>query len=319
MHLRTNVVSATALALALGLTACGTTTGGAGTRTSTSPAPTNASPVHRVPPAPWAWTTVAPHMAVATTDHSYVSFLWMDPAYLRFRFVPGYRWPEKSPRTAADKQAATWTGRVLAAFNGGFKLHDGVGGYYYLGHEVAPLLDGQASLVTYADGSMRIGAWNRDLRMTKDVVAVRQNLRPFIDGGTIQATPNDPPKTWGVTIHRTPFANRTLLGVLKDGSYVFEFAHRATPIMLAREALKVGVQFAIVLDMNGIWPTGFVYTHTGTHLIGMKINPNIERMPKLYMRPTDKDFIAVLAPASSAPLDTAATAPYAGAKAYTLQ
>ncbi len=243
----------------------------------------------------------------------------MDPTYLKFRLIPGYRWPEKSPRTAADKTARSWVDHMVAAFNGGFKLHDGVGGYYYRGQEMAPLMDGQASLVTYADGSMRIGAWNRDLQMGSDVIAVRQNLRPFIDGGVIQASPDDPPKTWGVTIHKTPYANRTLLGVLKDGSFVFEFAHRATPIMLAREGLKVGMQFAMILDMNGIWPTGFVYTHTKRHLIGMKINPNIERGPKLYLRPADKDFIAVLSTQISAPEVSAAVPTYPGARAYTLR
>ncbi len=308
------------LVVALTLSACGAQPTGLATGPTQPAASASAStPVNRVPPPPWAWTSVAPHISVATTDHAYVSFMWMDPAYLKFRFVPGYKWPEKSPRTAADKTPASWIAPMVAAFNGAFKLHDGVGGYYYRGTTVAPLMDGQASLVTYADGSLRIGAWNRDIQMSPEIVAVRQNLKPIIDGGVIQATPNDPPKTWGITIHQTPYANRTLLGVMKDGSFVFEFAHRASPMMLAREGLKVGIQFAIVLDMNGIWPTGFVYTPTPRHLIGMKINPYIVRMPKLYMQAPDKDFITVSTPSATAPVVASAPPTYPGAEAYRLK
>ncbi|MHB0928066.1 MAG: hypothetical protein ACYC3W_03965 [Candidatus Nanopelagicales bacterium] len=275
--------------------------------------------VARKPPAPFRWRTVAPHISVATTDHGYVSFMWMDPTKLKFRFIPGTMWPEKSPRTAADRNPGSWIPTMMAAFNGAFKLQDGVGGYYYRGREVAALRDGLASLVTYKDGSLRVGAWGRDLHMTPSVVAVRQNLKPIIDGGVSQVSKADTPKTWGITIHRTPYANRTLLGVLKDGSFIFEFAHRATPTMLANEAVHAGVQFAIALDMNGIWPTGYVYTHNTKHLYGVKINGIIERMPKLYMTTNNKDFIAVQSPTPIVPGNGMPVPTYPGAKVYTLR
>ena len=300
------------------LSACGPSATSAPMRSAT--ASTAATPVARTPQPPFKWTTVAPGMAVATTDHGFVSFLWMDPAKLKFRFIPGTMWPEKSPRTAADKHPASWIPQLVAAFNGGFKLKDGVGGYYYLGKEVAPLRDGLASLVTYKDGSLRIGAWGRDLQMAPDVVAVRQNLKPIIDGGVSQVSAaSDTPKTWGITIHHTPYANRTLLGVLKDGSFIFEFAHRATPTMLANEAVHAGVQFAIALDMNGMWPTGYVYTHNTKHLYGMKINGIIERTPKLYLATNNKDFIAVQSPTPIVPTNRLPVPTYPGAKVYTLR
>ena len=39
----------------------------------------------------------------------------------------------------------------------------------------------------YANGSVDIGAWGRDVSMTSQVVSVRQNLVPLVAGG--QPTP----------------------------------------------------------------------------------------------------------------------------------
>ena len=46
-----------------------------------------------------------------------------------------------------------------------------------------PLVDGAASLVIDADGSVTVGAWGSDVTMSPGVVAVRQNLVPLVEGG----------------------------------------------------------------------------------------------------------------------------------------
>ena len=50
-------------------------------------------------------------------------------------------------------------GRLLAAFNGGFKLSAGAGGYEQEGHVASPLRRGLASLVIDRSGRARIGVW----------------------------------------------------------------------------------------------------------------------------------------------------------------
>jgi len=50
-------------------------------------------------------------------------------------------------------------GRLLAAFNGGFKLGVGAGGYEQEGHVISPLGSGFASLVIDRSGRARIGIW----------------------------------------------------------------------------------------------------------------------------------------------------------------
>jgi len=249
----------------------------------------------RQPPAGIAWSHVSasPGLAVATVDGGNVTLMWMDPSLLRFRFVPGTKWPERSPMTAADSQSSTWTAHLVAAFNGGFKLSDHVGGYYYQGHVVAPLLNGDAALAVRRDGSLSVGVWGNDLTMSPDLVVVRENLHPIVLNGVSQAKASDTPTTWGLTLQHLRAVNRSALGQLADGSLVFVFGHLIIPQTVARELIAAGAQQAMMLDMNVTWPTGFLYSRTGGRFQGTKINPHIKRSPSIYLAQFEKDFVAV--------------------------
>lgn len=254
-------------------------------------------PTPLMPPPGLRWQSppASPHLEIATADHGNTSWLWMDTRFLRFRFLPGYTWPERSPRTTSDHNPATWVPAMVAAFNGGFKLTDHVGGYYYLGRTVAPLRRGFASMVFYRDGSLRVGVWGSDLHMTPDVLAVRQNLRPLVLDGRAQTRTSDTQSTWGYNmVHGWWIANRSALGMRADGSLVFVYGHHRTPSQLARSLVRAGARTAIALDMNGWWPTGFVYAHYRSHIVGAKINTHIERQPAVYLDTYSKDFVAVL-------------------------
>ncbi len=302
-HRITSVIGAGVVAIALA--ACGSTA-----PTPTAPtAPRQPAPLAPQPPVRWKRSPASPYLAVGTTNHGYVSFLWMDPTHLQYRFIPGTQWPEGSPHTKADRRPSSWTSTIVAAFDGGFKLTDHTGGYYYRGHEVSPLRDGLASLAVWSDGSLHLGVWGRDLHMTKDTIAVRQNLPPILDNGVVQTSPSDGPNTWGHAIRNTLWANRSALGVTADGALIFIFAHRASPEGLARELRFAGARFGMVLDMNGTWPAVYVYQHTGGHIVGKAINAYVGRPPSSYLQPYSKDFIAVRERTTPAtPTSAAATA-----------
>ena len=243
----------------------------------------------------WRMPPASPHLAVATADHGATSWLWMDPQYLRFRFLPGYTRPEGGPRTRADHNPATWVPAMVAAFNGGYKLSDHVGGYYYLGHTVSPLRRGYASMVFYRDGTMRVGVWGWNVHMTPDVVAVRQNMKPLVWRGVSQTHATDTQSTWGFNmVHGWWIANRSALGMRADGSLVFVYGHHLTPSQMAQRLIRAGVRTAIALDMNGWWPTGFLYSHYRSHIVGAKINSFIQRSPSVYLDTYSSDFVAVL-------------------------
>jgi hypothetical protein len=247
------------------------------------------------PPAGPSWHAAPGSTAVqvATLPGGNVSFLWMDPARLRFRYVPGYAVPEGSPATKADSTPSTWVPQMLAGFDSGYKLSDHVGGYYYRGRTVAPLRAGLASLVIGTDGSLSVGTWGRDISMTPTTLVVRQNLGPLVLDGVSQAKATDRPRTWGISNGNRPRANRSALGRLPDGSLVFVFAHDVTAAGLADALVSLGVREAIDLDMNISWPTGFVYSHEGGKVVGHKINPHIVRSPSTYLSRFKKDFVVV--------------------------
>jgi len=75
-------------------------------------------------------------------------------------------------------------GRLLAAFNGGFKLSAGAGGYEQEGHVASPLRPGLASLVIDRSGRARIGVWGHGvLRTVEEKRAAASQLRP--DAGKV--------------------------------------------------------------------------------------------------------------------------------------
>ena len=247
------------------------------------------------PPSGFTWLRVvsSPALAVATVDRGAVSVMWMDSSLLRFRFVPGYTWPERGPVAPADTQPETWTAHMVAAFNGAFKLADHVGGYYYRGRMVSPLRSGYAAFAVHRDGSLSVGVWGKDLYMTSDLVVVRQNLKPIVFNGVSQTSASDVSSTWGLTLQRLRAVNRSALGQRADGSLVFVFGHLVTPETIAQALIRAGAREAMMLDMNVVWPTGFVYTHTGGHIVGKRINANIKKSPSIYLAQFSKDFVAV--------------------------
>ena len=248
------------------------------------------------PPAGKMWGSTPGSAAVrkATINGGSVTLLWMDPTRLRFHFVPGYSIPG-GPATKTDVTPSTWMRRMVAAFNGGFKLSDGAGGYWYRGKTVSRLRSGLATFAISSDGSIRVGIWGRDLKMSKSFVVVRQNLRPIVDHGRSMASTGDSASRWGAADGGVSTANRTALGVRADGSIVFEFGHNVTAYTMAQGLLRAGVREALVLDMNRTWPTGFVYSHRSGKVSGSRINPAVMRPPSTYYARFTKDFVAVLA------------------------
>ena len=222
-----------------------------------------------------------------------VTLMWLDPTLVRFRYVAGTQFPEGSPRSPADRTPSTWVPTMVAAFNSGYKLRDHVGGFYYRGRTVSPLRDGLAAFAIRTDGTLAVGVWGSDLTMTPDTLVVRQNLPPLVDRGVVKASTTDTARTWGIANGNASHANRSALGSLPDGSFVFAVGHDVTALQLAQALSSIGVVDAVMLDMNKSWPTGFLYTHRGGAVSGRRIDPHIVRDPSTYLQPFKKDFVVV--------------------------
>ena len=259
---------------------------------------TNVKPASLTPPSGLGFTpaSAAPGISTTTLDGGQITLMWMDPQRLKFRFIPGYKWPENSPTIPADHNPTSWTSTMLAAFNGAFKLSDHVGGYYYHGHTVAKLRNGLGAFEVQKNGSLNVGVWGSNLALTSQTVAIRENLPPIVHNGHSQAKSSDNVGTWGLALHQLWHVNRSALGERPDGSLVFEFGNHVTPSTIAHYLIQAGVRDAVMLDMNETWPTGFLYRHTSSGIHGKRINPAIVKSPSIYLQRADKDFVVVSAP-----------------------
>jgi hypothetical protein len=160
-------------------------------------------------------------------------------------------------------QAAT----LVAAFNGGFLMKDAGGGYFTEGRAIYPLVDGAASLVIRSDGSVTVGAWGSDVGMTPDVVAVRQNLVPLVEGGQPTAQASNPDwHVWGATCGVSSCSGagienqwRSGAGVTSNGALVYAAGPALDPMQLAQLLVQAGVVRGMELDINPSWPVFATY------------------------------------------------------------
>jgi hypothetical protein len=182
-------------------------------------------------------------------------------------------------------------GRLLAAFNGGFKLSQGVGGYEQEGHVAAALRDGMTSLVIDRSGRARIVIWGRD-RLTA-VYSVRQNLPPLVLDGRPTAIAADW-GLWGATLGGGEYVARSAVGQDAAGHLIYAGSMSASPLDLARALARRGARIAMELDINPEWVQLDVARHPGGPLRAAIRGQN--RPADQFLAGWARDFITVLAP-----------------------
>ncbi|MHB1928594.1 MAG: hypothetical protein ACYCUG_04065 [Acidimicrobiales bacterium] len=199
---------------------------------------------------------------------------WMDTRLLSVRLYSGSVSPGGGPYRYTAPIEPAQAATLVAVFNGGFKMHDANGGYYTEGRMVYPLRAGAASLVIYRDGSVKLGAWGRDVSMTASVVAVRQNLIPLVAGGRPTAAAESTDwQAWGNTCGLTSCASsvpgvdhqlRSGLGISADGALVYAYGPALDPLQLAELLVRAGAVRGMELDINPYWPVFVTYRPPGS-------------------------------------------------------
>ena len=198
------------------------------------------------------------------------------------------------PVLAGPKITGPARARLLAAFNGGFKMSSLAGGYEQEGHVARPLRPGLASLVIDRSGQARIGVWGRTVPGPGEAVyTVRQNLWLLVSGGkpTAQAARW---WRWGGTIGRTENVARSALGQNAAGDLMYAASMSASPGDLARALARSGAVVAMELDINPEWVQLDAASRPGGALrAGI---PGQHRPANQFLTGWTRDFIAVLAP-----------------------
>jgi hypothetical protein len=185
--------------------------------------------------------------------------------------------------------------RLVAAFNGGFRLNVGAGGFESFGRTAAPLSAGLGSVVTYTDGTTDIGSWHHEVPTPgRTIASVRQNLSLLIDHGTAAST-LDCVRCWGATLGGVIDPARSALGIQPDGHLIWAGAEHATASAIADARLNAGVVRAVELDINPEWVAGYLYGHRGGAgpLAPIPIMPGQQGIPGQFLEPWSRDFFTM--------------------------
>jgi len=254
---------------------------GPGTRATTAPSG-QATPASSAPPAPlrslagrslpgegqWRVLGMAEgqpaiygaYLRASSVYSSYVAgIVLLNQNLLRFELRPGAEDPGPGDWKAAPDIPAGSREGLLATFNNGFKIAQSDGGFYLNGATTGRLTGGTASVVYYRDGHVAIGVWGETVRMTPEVVGVRQNLRLIVSHGHIPGSVDSNVETsWGATLGGGYYVWRSGIGVTASGQIVFAYGPALNVRELAELLKRAGAVTAMQLDINPDW-TSFMY------------------------------------------------------------
>ncbi|MEO7058839.1 MAG: hypothetical protein ABI083_03910 [Lapillicoccus sp.] len=233
-------------------------------------------------------------------DSTHTSYLAgvvsIDTRLVHFSLHPGTQDPGPGNWGSPTSVPEADRSRLLATFNGGFKIADAQGGFFLNGSTAGTLTPGAASIVFYRDGHVSVGVWGRDVGMAPDVVGVRQNLKLVIDHGVIPAAVDSNVETaWGASIGGKYFVWRSGLGVTADGRLIFVYGPALSVRSLADLLHRAGCVTAMQMEINPAWMSFMYYQPTATPTTPkpVKLLDSQERPADRYFTPTSRDFIEV--------------------------
>jgi hypothetical protein len=252
----------------------------------------------RTPGSQWrAVVSVAGRTAVWMTQRGGVTMLRFDQRVARLVLHAGSVDPGGGPWRHGTSIVGSERRQLIAAFNSGFRLDTGAGGWRSGTRTAVPLAPGRASVVTYRDGVTDIGAWGAGVPARQPVASVRQNLYLLVDHGVAASDASSCIETcWGATIGGVLSVARSALGIDTHGRLIYGAAESATPASLAQGLIEGGVRRAAELDINPDWVAAYLYRHQRHG--PPRYVPAIPGQYGVYgqfLLPYSRDFFAVVA------------------------
>jgi Phosphodiester glycosidase len=222
-----------------------------------------------------------------------VGAAWMNMSVLTATLHNGTSVPGGGPWRAGSTIAPSDYGRVVAAFNGGFRLDASNGGYFTEGRVAQPLVVGRASLVILADGRVDVGVWARDDQLGANVVSVRQNLDLIVDHSQLVAGLSDAnSRQWGATLGNLIYTWRSGVGVDAHHNLVYVAGPGLNVETLAAVLQHAGCVRAMELDINPEWVSLMTYRGSSPSTItATKLLSNMQRPADRYLHANTRDFI----------------------------
>jgi hypothetical protein len=215
----------------------------------------------------------------------------------RLNLMPGTREPVVGMAShdgysvpAADRSA------LVATFNAGFKMNDSHGGWWTTASAAVPLVDGRASVVILRDGSALVGTWNRTVRMSHDVVAVRQNLDQVIVGGRIvDGLTTNANGRWGTVRSQFQYTWRSGLGTDAHGNLIYVAGNKLTLATLAGAMHQAGIVQGMELDIHAAMVSFDIERPGPNGITGERLLNSMNSPTNRYLVDDQRDFFYVTA------------------------
>jgi hypothetical protein len=217
---------------------------------------------------------------------------WIRTSTTQFALYPGTTRPRPPPLGRGPEMVppAAYPD-LLATFNSGFYEADGAAGFYTNGTLYYPMINGLATVVSYADGLVDIVDWQGGPTPGPDVVTARQNLPLLVDDGAVTPSAGNG-SAWGLTLHGAPAIWRTGLGIDANGNLMYVAAPAQTAVSLGRILVEMGAVRGMELDINPEWPIFVTYSGPGATGPTLFV-PNPNQVADRFLYPSTKDFFAV--------------------------
>jgi hypothetical protein len=241
--------------------------------------------------------TVGGQPAAWIARRSGVTLLRFDQQLVHLALHAGSSEPGGHGWTYGDRIGAGEIHRVVAAFNGGFKLSYGSVGYLADGHTAVALQLGLGSIVTYQNGTTGIGAWHEGVPVAAlKVASVLENLHLLVDRAVVAPSVEDCIQAcWGDTLGGGPEVARSALGITGDGQLVWAGGEQLSPATIAQALVAAGAVRAVELDINPEWVAGYLYMHHRDGPTVVPVVPGQFGIPGRFLTPYGRDFFTILA------------------------
>ncbi len=190
-----------------------------------------------------------------TRPYAYVTLVQMDMKAMNLMAVAGTKQPGGPIGNFGPGKIPTdivSSGKLVAAFDGGFQYRDGEYGMVVDNKTYVPLKYNIGTLVGYTDGSLKIVDYlGQDLG--NNIAFIRQNCPILVENGQIFALNEENKKLWGRTFNADIYTWRSGLGITKDGNLIYAVGNNLGPESLATALQMAGATDAIQLDINPFW------------------------------------------------------------------
>ncbi len=232
----------------------------------------------------------------STAYPSIVAYVaWFDHTRTAIGYYPGRYEPPVAKVRGPMMIPVDQRYRLLASFNGGFTHVDGNNGSAVNGVTNEPMIDGNATLVGYRNGTIALLKWHGGPNVGPNVAWARQSLTPIVWNGKLNPLLNTDPNSpqWGYTLGGVTQVWRTGVGIDKHGNLIYVVANYQTVISLAQILKHVGAVRAMEFDINPEWHTFITYTHKNGALQPKMVEPQVMQSATRYLVPDDRDFFTV--------------------------